>query len=212
MLAAGAVLLAAAPRGLKFEFDRYNDTYTGVATEFNSVQVGPVTVKLSSDEHDVTVMANRLEVGPAAEGLHRAEVWARFHGRGNLTGEILIGAIPARLEDRVTVVEQERAVEATIRIDPDPSGYLITLEELPATLEVQIESDLAKQLVDLCRSMSFLIAGETACDQLGKVMTHPDVPLPEPGTQFVVRYDLLTAAEREQVDGYLRSTDTAPAR
>ena len=197
--------------GFVLEAERYNDTYTGLETVAPPIVSGPLTIRLTAPRYDLTVLANRLELEPATECRHRASLWGRFSGDGELLADVELGAFPARFEDRVRIPEQEKRIEGRVYIEEIPSGYRVTLEELPARVTVRIESQLASGLVSFCRRLSLFVAGDAGCGALDRVLSNPPLALPEPGTQFVVRHDELTEEEREQLVYYLsRRTDCTP--
>ncbi len=197
---AGAVFGA---EPLVFELDRYNKQYTGLVAEVEPIARGPITIELTSPENDLTVLGNRMELEPAGNGQWKGRVWARFLGEGQLIGEIKLGAFPARFEDRVTILEQERELAALVTIEPGEGGYLVTLEELPETVSLAVESELGSSLVDFCKRFSVFLAGGAACAVLEDQLANPRLPLPEPGTEVFVRGGYFTEDERRRLDDYL---------
>lgn len=205
--------LAVPATTLVFELERYNDTYTGLETVVAPIVRGPLTIRLRSPRYDLTVMANRLDLEPADECRHRSTLWGRFSGDGELVADVELGAFPARFEDRVRIPEQEKEVEALVTVETVASGYRVTLEELPRSVTVRIESDLAQSLVSFCRRLSLFVAGDAGCGVLDRVLSNPAMALPEPGTDFIVRRDELTPGERGRLESYLaaRPECAAPA-
>ena len=114
-----------------------------------------------------------------------------------------MGLVPTRLEDHVTVIEQQKTIEAVVEIDRHPQGYEITLVELPPHVEVTIESQLGSSLLSLCKSVSFFLGNRAACEGLERRLTHPQLALPERGTVFIVDAEYLSVPERQRLESYL---------
>ncbi len=194
----------ASDRGaLVMEFPRYNTEYRGLVAELQAVDAGGLTVELTSPEHELTVLGHRLSLWAGKDGLHDARLEATFRGSGELIAEVRMGSFPARLDDRVTILEQSKIVDAVVRVVPDPEGYMVTLEERPDSVDVAIESELADGLVSLCGGFSLFLGSRAACDGLETLLNNPRVPMPEPGTEFLVHRDYFTEAERARIDGFL---------
>lgn len=213
VLAAAAAGLVAAPAAgatLVFELERYNRAYPGLSAEPEPIERGPLSVRLSAPRFDLEVLANRLELRPAGGCRHRGVLRGRFTGDGELLAEVELGNIPARFEDRVRVPEQERQIEARINVEPAAGGWTVTLEELPETVTVEVESELAGSLVAFCRRLSMFVAGDAGCGLLERSLSEPRLRLPEPGTRFLVRRDELVEEERRRLEAYLAAGDCAP--
>ncbi|MDH3744716.1 MAG: hypothetical protein OES47_06415 [Acidobacteriota bacterium] len=197
---------------LVLEFPRYNTEYRGLVTDLEPIDRGAVKVELSSPEHELTVLGHRFSLWPGVEGLHDARFEATFSGHGELVAKVHVGSIPANLDDRVTIPEQTKIVDAVVRIAPDPEGYMVTAEELPSHFQVTIESELASSLVSLCGGFSFFLGSRAACDGLETLLQNPRMSMPPPGTDFLVHRDYFTDAERARIDAFLGLPAVAAAR
>lgn len=199
---AASALLAAGP-GVDFPFDRLYGTYEDLEIETAPANDGALDVRLSSPENSLTLERGSLRLDPAADGLHKAALDVTFSGEGLLVTELKIGSIPSRFEDQVRFPRQTHRLTAWVTIEPVEDGYEVVAEELPETVTVEVESSRAQGLVDLCRKMSLFLPGDAGCENLESLLSSPRVPLPRPGSAFLVRRESLTEAERERLDLYL---------
>ncbi len=184
-------------------FERLNGTYEDLGGNLRPVVSGPVTVRISSDSNELTLIEHRLELTPLGGGEHRGRLSARFRGRAHLTLAVEVGGLPTRLEDDVRVLEQERILPGRFRVERAPEGYALTMLELPPDMPVEIESDLGKDLVALCDRVTFFLPGGSGCDGLDRALSNPRVPLPKPGAKIFLDAADLTPAERAALDAYL---------
>ena len=210
-ICATCATLSLAGESLVFELERYNGVYSGSMAEVRPIERGPLTILLTSPRYEIEILAHRLELQPAAGGLHRALGWSRFSGDGDLEADVRFGAVPASFADRVVIPEQEKEIEALVRLEHHEAGYLVTLEELPESVTIAVESELAASLVSFCTSVSRFTFGDAGCDALDRALSNPQVPLPEPGTRFVLRESILLAAERERLERYLENAASGPS-
>ena len=195
--------LGAEPVGIDLRFDRLNGSYENLVAEVEPIVSGPLTVHLSSPEHQLELTSNRLELERLEDGRHTARVSVRFTGSGSLNTELDFGGIPASLEDRVVFPEQEVTVDGKVSIERSADGYLVTVEELPGFVTVEMHSRLGAELVAWCSRLALFVAGDAGCADLERQLTHPRLPLPAPGFRQLVRSEELTAEERDQIDLYL---------
>lgn len=192
--------------GVDFSLARAVGQYQNVGAKPVPVSTGPVALSISSPENTVELKGGSVHLEPGTGGLHKVRFQARFEGEGQLITEIKLGAFPARFEDAVRVPNQEREVAGWITIEPSEEGYKVVAEEFPASVEIELESTLAGDLVTFCERMSMLIAGDAGCRDLAHALEHPKLPLPSPGSEFLVRYSDLTTDERERLDVYLEGS------
>ena len=198
-----AALVGAGAPGVDFSFQRVYGTYENVDVEALPVSNGAVNIKLSSPANSITLEAGSLHLEPAEDGLHKAVLDVTFSGHGQLTTEVKVGALPARFEDEVRFPEQQRTVSAWVSIEAVEEGYRVETVQLPETVEIELESALAADLVGFCRTMSLFFAGDAGCENLETLMSHPKLPLPKPGSDFLVRRSDLEKPEQERLDHYL---------
>ncbi len=187
-------------------FDRLNGTYEDLGGELAPVVSGPVTVRISSDSNQLTLIEHRLELMPLGGGEHRGRLSTRFRGRAHLTLAVEVGGLPTRLEDDVEVLEQERVLPGRVRVERAPDGYALTMLELPPDVPLAIESGLGKDLVAWCDRLTFFMPGASGCDGLDRALSNPRVPLPKPGTKVFLEAADLTPEERAALDAYLASS------
>ena len=92
-------------------------------------------------------------------------------------------------------------VGSALRLDSDPEGYRVTLVDPPASVPVEIESDLGRRLSSLCEGLAFFLGLD--CGDLDRSFRTVEVPMPASGEAFVVPAERLTAAERSFFDARL---------
>lgn len=198
-----ASVLVALGTGVEFPFDRVLGTYENVSVDALPADNGAIGLSLSSPENAVTLEGGSLRLEPAEDGLHEALLVVQFSGEGRLVTEVRMGSFPASFEDRVVFPSQTHRIIARVSVEPEEEGYRLVAKELPETVQIQLESSRAEDLVSLCRRMSLFFAGDAACEGLDSMLSNPKIPLPKPGSDFLVRYSALTQAERERLDVYL---------
>ncbi len=214
MLAFGAAL-AAVPLlavqlptvGVDFSFDRLYGTYENVDIETLPMSNGAINLRLFSPENSVTFESGNLHLEPANDGLHKVVLQVAFSGEGQLITEVKFGTIPSRFEDQVRFPPQEHTVTAWVTIEAEGDDYRIVVEELPETVQIELESSRAADLVGFCRQMSLFFAGDAGCKKLESMLSNPKVPLPKPGSDFLVRGSTLSESERERLDLYLAGSE-----
>jgi len=189
--------------GVDFPFDRVYGTYENVDIETLPMSNGAIDLRLSSPQNTFTLESGTLHLEPAADGLHKAVLQVVFSGEGQLVTEIKLGTIPARFEDQVRFPRQQHTVTAWVTIEAEAEGYRIVAKELPETVQIELESSRAADLVGFCRQMSLFFAGDAGCEKLQSMLSNPKVPLPKPGSDFLVRRSTLSESERERLDLYL---------
>lgn len=198
-----AAPLLAAGAGVDFPFDRVYGTYENVRLEAEPASAGAVNLSLSSPQNSVTLESGSLRLEPAPNGEHKAVLRVDFSGEGQLVTEVEVGAVPARFEDYVRFPRQAHQITAWVTISSDEEGYRIVTRELPESVRIELESSRAAAVGGFCRQVSLFLAGEAACDKLESMLSNPSVPLPEPGSEYLLRRSVLTPAEVERLDLYL---------
>ena len=203
LAAAPGFALVANPLGIELRFDRLNGLYENVVAEVEPIRSGPVTVRLVSPEHRLELKSNQIALSPFGDDSHVIKTQIRFSGSGLLNAELDFGGIPASLRDRVVFPEQEALVEGKVRIERVDEGYLVTVEELPGSVAIEIRSELGSELVAWCSRLALFVAGDAGCDDLESALSPPRLPLPARGTTHLIRADELTPEERSRIDVYL---------
>lgn len=209
LIVVATVLVAAgpAPEAEVFVLERLNGTHRDLGGGVKEIQNGPVTVRPSSPTNRFELLGNRLELTPLGEGVHQADFWVKFEGEADVEAEIMVGMLSGgTLTDEVTVPEQETTIRSQIRLVRQEEDYLITVVDSPEEFDIYVQSRLAAQIVSMCESLTRFTFGSD-CDGLDSALSHPNVPMPKEGKEFVLESGQLTEDEQRQLDAYLASTE-----
>ena len=185
-----------------FTFDRLNRSFEGVVDQLAPVHVGPAEVVLSSPEHAFTLRRHVARLTPTPAGEHDVELEIAFSGWGLIEADVTMGTIATRLSDRVVVPAQSLAITAKARVERTEGGYLVTPTAVPPSVSVRIESQLARRLFSLCRPMGLVLVN-LDCLALEAALSSIAIPLPAPGSAYLLPDEELTELEREGLDLYL---------
>jgi hypothetical protein len=205
LLLGGFLALGHAQAPGELRFDRLNREYSDVAPEIQPVVEGPVTVRLSAPRSTLVMRNHLLRLEPGSGGSHSADLRLEFAGRGWLVADVDIGGVSTRLQDQVTVPPQAVALQGRVRLRKVEQGYWVTVEQLPERVAVKIESGVGRQIVEVCDGVSALPLTSLDCPSLQRSLSRALVPLPAAGESFLLENRELTSAERQRLDGYLRS-------
>ncbi len=184
---------AGADEATVFPLSLLNGIHTNLAPDLAPIKRGPVTVRIESPSHRVAVHRNQLTLRATEDGLVAADFEVDFEGEGQLIAN-LEAVVSSRLEDEVVIPRQTLQLSGLIRLRPAEDGYWITLVEMPATVQVTIESKLLRQLVDLCEGFSGFLP--VSCDGLAEEASRATIPMPEAGEEVLLPAAYLTEAER----------------
>jgi hypothetical protein len=202
-VAVGVLLASVAPlHAESFEFPLLNRTYEAFVEELQPVQIGPAHVSLSSPQHSLSLLDHRATLVREADGSHRATVEIEITASGRLEADLRIGGVESSVDDDLTVPRQRLALVGRVAIARSPDGYVITALELPASVEVRIESVLAGRLFSICHQMALVLVN-LSCATLEDALSRVVVPLPESGTTFVLGDAELRPEDRARLDAYL---------
>jgi len=210
-LAAAALLLAPAlaeppaASGADFEFQKLNRTYSEFVEDLAPVVLGPVEVRLRSPRHVLDLAGHHASLEPAGDGTHRIRVAIELSGHGTIDAVLRAAGLEGKLEDELVLPLQTLRMEGRIRLLRGPGGYTITLVEGPEQVEVRIESQLAGRLVPLCRQMALVLV-RFDCLALEDALSRVQVPIPPPGTEFLLPIEEITEDERRRLDAYLETS------
>lgn len=207
-LATAATGAAAAEAGV-FELASLNRRHDRLAADIAPIEAGGITVQLSSPQHVLTLISNRVVLRPLSSGVYDLALQLEFAGHGKLLADLDLSGARSRLEDELTVPSQLRTVVAKVKIARSASGYLVTPLELPAKFEVAIESRLGGQLVAVCKGLSVFGVLPLSCDQLERSLSLVAVPMPAPGETYLFELDRLSPGERGAIDAFLTRTGVA---
>lgn len=187
--------------GEAIELRFLNGVYTDLDSDIDPVRQGPLTIRISSPRHQVTVHGNRVWLVPRPDGTLEATVEVDFEGGGDLVAEIEGGGATTPFQDTVTAPRQTVRVTGRTRMEGLAEGYLMTVEEAPPTVTLRIRSELATNLVRVCEALAGFLGLD--CSGLEAALSVVTVPLPQPGEQFLVPAALLTPEERAYFDHFL---------
>lgn len=196
-----AALLAAEPIQ-HVELPRLNQTYRDLAPEVLPVESAGLRVTLRSESNQLTVRSHGLEIEPLPTGDYRMTARASVLGKALVTAIVEAAGVPGEIEDEILLLPQEVVVEGRARVRRVDAGYEVTPLELPATVELAIQSRLAAQVVSMCDTLSILVAG-MECAGFERSLSVVRLPLPEAGTPQVVDAGYLTDEERRRIDAAL---------
>ncbi len=198
----------AAPEATELQF--LNGTYTDLDSDLEPVRQGPLVIRISSPNHQVRVNGNRLALAPRGGGRLDAALEIDFEGDGILFADIEGPGINSRYTDEVEAPRQTVRAAGTIRLARAVGGYLVTVEEAPPTVDLEIRSAVARRIVDLCRTLARLPLLRFNCTGLEASMSVATVPLPQPGEQFLVAEERLTEEERAFFDRFAGPEEVPP--
>jgi len=186
-----------------FVFTPCNRTYQQLGGDLAPVTQGAMTIDLTSPRHELRLFDHRLEMTPLADGSHRARFVAEFAGDGDLVADVDLGGMTSRLEDRVVLPRQETTVDARVRLGHGDQGYEITPLELPETVELRIQSQLAGRFASLCDTLTLVPGMVADCGALRAALSRARVPMPELGETYLLPAECLDDDVRLKLDLYL---------
>ncbi len=185
--------------------DRVNGVHRDFETDLAPIEIGPVTVVLTSPTHFLEVFEHELSLAPGEGGAEMATLRARYQGQAHLVADLEVAGMSSEIDDNIELPLQETEVTGLVEIVRVEDGYRVTALEAPSHVEIQVESDLARRLGLLCRGFAVLAMGNVDCEAVDQAMSVVKVPLPEPGEEFFVANEDLTEQERGQIDKVLRA-------
>jgi hypothetical protein len=214
-LAAAAVVVAqtppAPPAPTELTFPRFNDVYEQPGAVSQPLVQNGMKIRLSSPRNHLVLRSHRVRLAPLGDGTHWVEVVADFAGNGHVVADLDFGNGQAtRLEDDVVLPPQTRTVIGRVVIALGAGGdYEVTPVELPETVAIAFESQLAGGLADLCRTVALLAGLAIDCGTVEAGLTTAAIPLPEPGETYLLPADRLTPEDRARLDAYLARARSA---
>lgn len=196
-------------KGEEFHFDLINGVYNNPNPEIAPVRKGLVTIQLRSPSNEVELISHQLKLQPLEDGVHGAFLVLEVSGEGQLEADLIISGVSTDLKDDVQLPPQTLYLDGQIRLQRVEQGYQVTVVELPAEIKLQIRSRLASSLVETCKRFSMLIPLGFGCAELERSLAEAAVPLPAKGETFLLSDDLLTPQDRQQMDAYLNTSQSA---
>lgn len=199
--AANTAFAAEAERA--FSFSKLNRSYENLVGDLQPITQGPLTVELSSPGHTLILKSNRLVLSPlsAPAGAQRARLVLELMGKGQLVADVEGAGLETRLQDELFVPPQTVALEGKVKMRRVAGGYEVTPLELPAKVEVKIQSKLSNDLLTLCGGVAILTGLD--CGGLERSLSVAAVPLPAPGGAYLLPDEDLTDADRAALDAWL---------
>lgn len=187
----------------EFRFLRLNRAYVSFLPEMAPVELGGVTIRLTSPEHALSLHNHRAVVRPDGSGNHRTTLEIELSGRGVIAADILLGKVEGHVQDEVEVPSQTLLLHGHIDILSLDGGYLITplsIDEDEVTVEIR--SGLGVRLSFICRQLPLILV-KMDCGALEEAVSRVRIPLDLVGETYLLRHDELSDAEREALDAYL---------
>lgn len=199
------LLVAAAPappaeRGIELAY--LNDTYTDLDADLAPIQEGPLSVRLSSPSHRLTLHRNRLVLTPSAERDPNAWVEAEFEGAGDLVADLQGGTVGTQLRDRVVVPRQSVQLRGKLRVERDAESYQLRVLEAPPSVPVRIRSGLIDRCVAICRGLGLLAVVD--CGRLERALSTVQVPIHSDQAALRIPRDRLSETDRAYLDRFVR--------
>lgn len=206
---AALALAAAVPQAAaeEIEIAIMNGVYENLDAGLVPFQQGPVTMTVRSPEHQLRVHANRLAVERRADGTLDAAFDADVEGWGQLIVDVQAVGGTTTFEDRVEVPRQWLRTRGEVGLEKAEGGWFVTFHDyVHDVVGVQIRSEVSAQVVDACRTMVSLGFAVIDCDGVQASLTRVEVPLPERGSRFLIRRELLREEEAELFDRFATPT------
>lgn len=184
-----------------FVFERLNREYANEVTEAEPMEQGGLRVHLTSPDNRVRLIRHELRLTPLPDGTHEAVLEVEIEGGGQVNAEVSVGGAASQLSDEVTVPRQSKTFEGRVAIERRATGYVFTALELPESVTVTFESQLAGRFLQTCKLMGALLPLD--CNALEALLSRVVLPLPDPGGAYLLALEELTEQDRKALDGYL---------
>jgi len=215
---AGAMSLAAAAQNAggppaELRFEKLNRAYSDFVDDLAPIGEQGMAVQLRSPKQTLILRDHRIRLTPLSvnqDGAFMGEVELDVQGKGALIADVTMGPIVRQLTDEIVVPPQTLRLAAKVRIRRVAGGYEITAEQLPARIEVAVQSRTINQILALCDQAAALSLGAVDCSGLDRALTRPAVPVPDGGRTFLLADDDLTDADRGRLDALLGPPPAAP--
>ena len=184
-----------------FEFESYNREFVNIRSNAQWKREGPIQATLTSPAHRLSIRDHSVELKAAVDGTYDARIRVNFSGDGDIVAQVGMVGAQTELEDHVIAPPQEVEVLAKIKFRRVEEGYEVETIELPATVEVEIESRMGAQIIDTCKSaLSFL---GVECGGIEAMFNSASVPLPKAGGTYFISNDKLSRSERRRLNRFL---------
>jgi len=192
----------APPAGQGIELAHLNETYTDLDADLAPIQEGPLSVRLSSPSHRLTLHRNRLVLTPSADGDPDAWVGAEFEGAGDLVADLEGGTMATQLQDHVVVPRQTVQLRGKVRVARDAESYRLHVLEAPPSVPVRIRSGLVGRCVAVCRGLGLLAVVD--CGRLERALSTVQVPIRSDQAILRLPKAQLSSTARAYLDRFVR--------
>ena len=194
--------LFAAPPATTLRFEKLNRTYSDFMPELAGLEENGITVRLSSPKQTMILRDHSIRLTPRPDGSFDAVLDLQIQGKGTLIADLTLGPAVQQIPDEVVVPPQTISLAGRAMIRRVEGGYEVTATELPAQVEVAVQSQAANQILALCDNAALLTLGAIDCGGLESTLTRPAMPLPA-GQSFVLSDGDLSPANRLQLDALI---------
>ncbi len=191
----------------EIELASLNGTYTGLDSDLAPIEEGPLTIRLSSPEHEVVVHGNLVSLQRNHRGHLDVEVEIELEGTGRLVADVVGAGVQNRFTDDVEGPRQTVRVRGEVDLERAADGYRFTVVRPGPAAALAIESRVAGQIVGVCRALALVPFLDLGCDRLAAGLSVVRIPLPERGTVLLLPAAGLTDEERAFFD---RLAGTSP--
>ncbi len=195
LLAWAALMALAAPLvaddGIELSF--LTGTYRDLASQLEPIEQSGLTVWVTSPRHRLTVHGNRFWLSAEGGGVARASIEVDLDGEGLLEARLESAGIGSNFDDEVVLPRQTLRLAGRIKIEQGSDELILTVLEAPAEVSLEIDSDLASQLVGVCQLFGKLLPMD--CGALRLSLSRVKAPLPAVGERFRLPESRLSPAE-----------------
>lgn len=199
----GAGLDAAMPDAtVEFRFEKLNRTYTDFVPPIEGMEEGGITVRLASPRQALILRDHRVRLTPRSDGAFDAELELDIQGKGAIVADVTLGAVAETFTDDVIIPLQKLKLAGKVKLRRVAGAYEVTAIELPAKLQIAVQSRTVNQILTLCDNAALLTLGAIDCTGLDRALTRPAVSLPA-GQSFTLADGDLSDEDRRQLDALL---------
>ncbi len=187
-------------KGGAIELAFVNGQYTELDANLKPIEQGPLTIRLSSPEHQLTVHRNHMTFAADGSGAYAATVEVELEGGGKLFADVEGVGMSSRFEDDVEAPRQTLKVAGKVRLERVDGGYRVTFVEAPTASRVEIKSNVIRQIVNFCSALDGIPLISLDCPAIDKSLTRQQVPMPQAGEHFFLTQERLSEEERAFFD------------
>ncbi len=181
------------------EISYLNKVYRDLDSDLEPIRQGPIVIHVSSPEHRLEVLGNRLRFSANEDGTVGAAIEVDFEGSGQLIADV---EGFGRFVDQVEAPRQTVRAAGTVRLSPTDGGYLMTIVTVEPSTEVQIKSQLAGQIVGVCEAAALIPLISLPCDGVAAALETVRIPLPAAGSQVLVPSDEMSSELKAYFNHY----------